>query len=323
MSSPDLSAARVTPTDNANHTPSKDEWWQESVLFMWGDPRSGFGGEIRFGRHPNRGAANVYLFIVIDGRRVVRKLSVDLPPPSIDLLESTLAGVTLHTIEPLSKFEVTVSLVGLKLDMRWESFHAPRTFDMNVGGATLATGHYNSIGRMTGRGVHSGNVFDIDACGFSDHSWGVRRHHVPASRFVVAVFDPEFYILAMPILTDSGAHMLGYVRDLGRFDRLVGPVDMGFSFRDDWFTPSACDATLTTEEGRMFRLRGRSVGDSSTQPMGHGKLVTHAIGAFECRGQSGKGIIESSLPRRMPAAQVAELGLAPDSWWVNEAPEHG
>lgn len=319
----DLSAARVTSADNANHIPTDDEWWQESVLFMWGDPATGFGGEIRFGRHPNRGVANVYLFIVINGLRIVRKLFADLPPPAENLLDTTLSGVTLRTIDPLSTFEVRVSAEGVDLDMRWESFHAPRTFNMNVGGATLATGHYNSIGRMTGRGSHAGHAFNIDACGFSDHSWGVRRRHVPASRFVVAVFDPEFYILAMPILTDDGPHMLGYVRDEGRFSTLVGPVDMGFSFRDDWFTPSACDATLTTDDARMYRLRGRSVGDSSTQPMGHGKLVTHAIGAFECQGRTGRGIIESSLPRRMSASQISDLGLSPDSWWVNEAPGHG
>lgn len=323
MHDPDACAARVTAADNANHQPTADEWWQESVLFMWGDPASGFGGEIRFGRHPNRNAANVYLFIVIGGRRIVRRLFVDLAPPAGDLLNTTLAGVTLRTIEPLKRFDIRVEAEGVDLDLHWESFHAPRTFNMNVGGATLATGHYNALGRITGRGVHDGKTFEADACGFSDHSWGVRRRHVPASRFVVAVFDPEFYILAMPILTDDGAHMLGYVRDKGRFAALVGPVDMGFSFRDDWFTPAGCDATLTTEEGRVYRLRGRSVGDSSTQPMGHGKLVTHAIGGFECDGREGRGLIESSLPRRMPPSQVIDLGLPLDSWWVNEAPGHG
>ncbi|NWG53013.1 MAG: hypothetical protein HXY28_04785 [Hydrogenophilaceae bacterium] len=308
----------LSASDNRNHQPTNDSWFQESVVFMWGDPDAGMGGELRFGMHPNRGVANIYAFAVVNGRKADRRLLTDLPLPAGDLLDTELAGFAIETIEPLHSQRIRFAGPDLEMDLTWRAFHEPRTMTLAAGGVSLARGHYNGLGRMTGAGRWRGEPFAIDACGFADHSWGVRRQHVPASRFVVAVFDEEFYIMAMPILTDDGPHMLGYVRDGGRFTTLVAPVDMGYSFRDDWFTPAGCDARLTTQEGRVYRLTGRSVGDSSTQPMGHGKLVTHAIGAFECEGRMGRGVIESSLPRKMPPAQIIELGLPLDSWWVNE-----
>ena len=91
----------------------------------------------------------------------------------------------------------------------------PIHMSYDVAGATVAQGHYNTIGRAVGELRCGGRTVEINADGFCDHSWGVRRSHLPGSRWLVAVFDPTFFIMAIPILTDQGRHMVGYVMDGG------------------------------------------------------------------------------------------------------------
>ena len=306
--------------DNDNHEPAPDKWFQESVVFLWGDPARGFGGELRFGIHPNQGTANVYTFAVYKGKMIDRRLITDLPLPEGNLLDATIGEFSVRTVVPLMQHDIKYDMPDFKMEARFTAFHRPVSLNLNIGGTTLAKGHYDALGTLEGHGACRGEEFNIHADGFSDHSWGVRRSHVPASRFIVAVFDPEFYIMAMPLLTNEGPHMLGYIRDGGAHHPLIATSAMGYSFRDDWFTPSGCDAQLYIDTHRGYRLFGRSVGPSSTQPMGHGKLVTHAMAEFECGGRLGRGILESSLPRAMLPAQIKELGVDPASWWLNESP---
>src|SRR5437867_3884013 len=101
------------------------------------------------------------------------------------------------------------------------------------------------------------------------------KNNSRGSRFVVAVFDPEFFLLAMPILGDDDrTTMLGYVANGGKLRRLTNDFEMGYSFRDDWITRHSCDARLFDEDGRGFRLLGQTVGPSSCQPFPQGKFVT-------------------------------------------------
>src|SRR5581483_3885767 len=64
---------RAVEADNGNRPPTADEWWQESVLFNWSDPRKGLAGQYRLNIHPNRGCATLYTWTQCDGRMLDRR----------------------------------------------------------------------------------------------------------------------------------------------------------------------------------------------------------------------------------------------------------
>lgn len=315
-----LSAApfrRAVAEDNGNHPPSADEWWQESVLFNWADPRRGLAGQYRFNIHPNHAAATLYTWTQLDGRMLDRRMVTDLPLPDADLTSTTLGGVSIETVTPLDNYRLTLTRPDLQLDVTWTAFMPPIHLDYNIAGATVAQGHYQTLGRARGVLRHDDRCVEFDADGFMDHSWGVRRQHLPGSRWLVAVFDPTFYLMAIPILTDQGKHMVGYVMDQGVLGALSSDFDINMTFRDDWISPAGCDASLFDHNGRGYRLTARTIGASSIQPFGHGKLVVHAPAIYECGGRIGRGVLESSSPRTIMPSEIAALGLDPASWWLN------
>lgn len=305
--------------DNGNHSPIDDKWWQESALFTFANARDRLGCWIRFGTHANQGVANLYSWTMLGDEMINRRMVIDQPlPPAV--LDGSIAGARVKTLEPLMRYAITLETDDLHMRLEWRNFRHPLSMSYNVGGATIAKGHYNAMGRATGTGIWRGREFPIDCVGFSDHSWGVRRQHLPASRSLFCVFDEDFYITAIPVSTGTARSMVGYVFKDGVLGRLGSECRMGYGFRDDWVTPAGCEAELFDDKGRTFRVSGRTLGPSSTWPMGHGKFVTHATAAFECDGREGSGILESSQFKGVPPSAAA-LGLDPDSWWLNDERE--
>ena len=306
--------------DNANHSPTSDDpWWQESALFGWGDPRRGHGGFLRWAIHPNQGVSNLYAWIAWRGRTVYRRQLTDQPLPAAELLNCTIGDCSVRTLKPLMAYDLALSAGKLAVRLRWQNFHWPLAMRLNVGSATLAAGHYNMLGDAIGQVSVDGQEFAVHGSGFSDHSWGVRRRHLPASRSYFCIFDPEFYLMALPVLTDEGErHLLGYVRCDGQLGRLGSDSTFGYAMRDDWITVAGCDSFFRDDLERGFHITGRTLSESSTWAMGHGKLVHHAVAEFECGGRLGRGILEVAHPRKMRPDQVAESGLDPAGWWLNE-----
>jgi hypothetical protein len=268
--------------------------------------------------HPNQGVSNLYTWTVLGDEMVDRRMAIDQPLPAGDIVEAKIAGATITTLEPLMSYAITVETEDLQFEVTWRNFRHPVSTSYNVGGASVAKGHYNALGTAIGRGVYRGREFEINAAGFNDHSWGVRRKHLPASRSLFAVFGEDLAVMAIPVSTGAARTMVGYAYRDGVLGRLMTESEMGYSFRDDWITPSGCEARLIDDKGREFRLSGTTFGPSSTWPMGHGKLVTHASASFVCDGRRGSGVLESSQFKGLPPS-VAALGLPPDSWWLHDA----
>ena len=316
-----LASAELGPPpsviENLNHPPADgSKWWQESAVFTYGDADKGFGGEIRFGMHANQSVSNLYTWHVIDGEMSDRRIVVDQPVNFEHILESNIAGASVRTTKPLSQYALALEHGDLMLEATWRNFHHPLTMGYNVGGATIAKGHYNAMGRLTGVGRYRGKEFNINAVGFSDHSWGERRTHLPASRSLFCVFDDDFYLMAIPICSGTTRNMVGYLYRDGLLGMLQTDCEMGYKFRDDWLTPAGCDARLVDEHGRVILLKGWTIGPSSSQSMGHGKYVTHCVAGFGCEGRRGSGILESSQFKGMPPS-IRALDIDHESWWFD------
>ncbi|MBA2933782.1 hypothetical protein HZF05_06675 [Sphingomonas sp. CGMCC 1.13654] len=303
-------------SDNANHPPVADTWWQESALFTFADAEVGFGCWLRFGAHYNRGAANLYTWTTLGDDVLDRRMLIDQPLPPGDMTECAIGGASVATIEPLMRYALALDIEDCVLRLEWRNFRHPLTMSFNAGGATLAKGHYNAMGEATGTLRWKGREIAIRAGGFSDHSWGVRRQHLPASRSFFCVFGDDFYAMAIPISTGSTRAVVGYVFADGKLGRLESESALGYHFREDWVSPAGCDARLVDEHGRVFAITGETFGPSSTWPMGHGKFVTHAPARFQCDGRDGQGILESAQFAAIPPAAIS-LGLPHDSWWLS------
>ena len=270
--------------------------------------------------HPNQGVANLYAWIVWEGRMIYRRLIIDQPLPKGDLTNGAIGPAAMRTIKPLMEFDVSLEVEGMSLKFRWTNFHWPKALSLNVGGASLAAGHYDMMGSLTGRLTVGGETFEVGGSGFMDHSWGVRRKHLPSSRSYFCVFDSEFYLMAIPVLSEAGERrVLGYVQADGKLGRLGTDSRLGYSIRDDWVTVAGCDSYFYDEFDRGFHITGHTIGPSSTQTMGHGKLVHHAVAEFECGGRMGRGILETAHPKVMHPDRIAELGVPSDSWWLTES----
>jgi hypothetical protein len=163
--------------------------------------------------------------------------------------------------------------------------------------------------------MYKGVEFSINGDGFMDHSWGARKTHVPGSRWILAIVDPECFFMALPLLTDVGRFMAGYVAFDGKLRMLTNDFDINMTMRDDWFTPAACDARFFDEDGRGFRLSGRSLGPSSSQPFLGGKAYTHALAEFEFGGRIGRGFLESSAPENLLPSMNKAYQLDPAGIW--------
>lgn len=301
---------------HGNHTPDADEWFQESALFNFCDPRRGVGGEYRIGVHPNHGTGHLYTWTQLGGRMVDKRFVEDLDVPAGDVNNGELSGLTITTEIPFERYRLHLRRDGLEVDLVWQAFHPAIVLSFNVAGATVANGHYNCLGRATGRITEHGQSTEVEGDGFMDHSWGTRHKHLPGSRWIISVFDPETFVMALPLLAESGKAMAGYLAHDGKLTKLSHDFDVNMTMRDDWITPAACDARIFDEFGRGYAVRGTTTGPSSIHPFTGGKMYCHALAEFELGGRVGRGLLESSAPSAMYSSLLTEYGLRPDGIWA-------
>lgn len=311
-------AARIE--DHDNHEPTDAEWFQESSLFTVCDPGAGVLGYYRIGIHPNLGRANAYGFTSAESLGVVdRYFGADRPIPEAPVNDCSVGAVRFEVIEPMAAYRVRVDGEAHRLDVEWRPFFWPVSAHSGVGGLSFASGHYNAIGRAVGTVENDEGAVAIDAFGYMDHSWGERRSHFPASKWIFACVDDGTFVQAFPVLGADGRSrtIIGYAARDGLLRKLVGDYSTGYSIRDDWLTPSGCDAELRDEDGRGFRLTGRTQGPAGIYPFLHGKFCVHALADLTLDGRPAKGLLENSPPRVMPAHAVDTYGLDLSGIWLN------
>jgi len=309
-------APGLTIEDDGNHRPGPEPKWQESSLVSYCDPARGLAGFQRIGIHPNRNEASLYSWLQIDGKMVSQAKRTALPLPAGPVTGTTLDGVTFETPDPLQTCRIRVDRDGVQADMLFESFTGPVQMNMDVGGATVGKGHYDSIGRVTGTFTQDGKARDFDGVGFLDHSWGARDGgSILGHRWIMAALDAGNHINTFPTIGPRGRSMLGYVMLDGELS-FTADVQSELSVADDHLQLKAVRATITDTLGRTVEVTGRVVGEYSVQPYGQGYFVAHMPVMYECRGRAWPGMIEWSPMRFVPPWHRERLGLARDDEWL-------
>ena len=318
----DISSA-FTPAqmeDHGNHEFTGSEWWQESALFAISDPAAGFIGYYRIGRHPYLKASNAYYWTSATGAGVNdRQFQWGQPTSNEDVNDTKVADLRFETLAPMESYRILIERSDYTLDVVFKPFFHPQMVHVAIGGASIAKGHFEGIGRAVGTLKTNGETTAIDAYGFMDRSWGERKSHIPASKWVFAVFDPQNFVHAFPVMSPAGTnHLIGYVCVDGKLRQLTDDFETGFQIREDWLTPAACDFRVNDEDGRKFRFVGKSFGPESIYPFLHGKFCVHAAATFEFEGRKGegKGWLENSPPRALLPGYVDHYKLKDLGMWM-------
>lgn len=302
--------------DDGNHSPGPEPNWQESSFVAYCDPARGLAGLQRIGIHPNRNEANIYSWLQIDGKIVSQDKRTSLPLPQGSVTNTSIEGITFATVEPLQSCRVQVDRDGVQADVLFESFTGPVQMNMDVSGSTIGSGHYDSIGRVTGTFSSDGRTHDFDGVGFLDHSWGARDGgSILAHRWIMAAMDAENHINTFPTIGPKGRSMLGYVVLDGELS-FTSDVQSELTVGDDHLQLKAVRAVITDQLGRTVEVNGGVTGEYCIQPYGQGYFVAHMPVMYECRGRCWPGMIEWAPVRTVPPWHREKLGLDRDNEWL-------
>ncbi len=309
-------ASTLTRSDNENHAPGPQPKWQESTLVALVDPQRGLAAFHRIGIHPNRKEASLYSWTQVEGKIVSRAKRTGLPIPTGPLTGASLEGVTFQTPNPLRSCRIQVDRDGIRTDLLFESFTGPVQMNMDVAGATIGAGHYDSLGRVTGSIEANSVSHPFDGVGFLDHSWGARDGgSILAHRWIMAVLDAANHVNTFPTWGPKGRVMLGYMVLDGVFS-YVADVRSELYVADDHLSINGIRANITDKLGRTLAIEGRQAGEYSVQPYGQGYFCAHKPMIYECQGRVWRGMVEWSSMRFIPPWHRELLGLAKDNEWL-------
>ena len=178
------------------------------------------------------------------------------PTGRLDFRDFRLPNSLRHqVIEPMQRYRLSYSQLGLELDLEWSAFMAPH--ELGHGTASAPT-HFDQPGRMHGSVALNGERFDVDCYSLRDRTWGPHR---PGARrsgdYLWAIASPQSHWHAITVAgREPGvdAVMGGYlVRDgvlgeLVRGKRRVLQRDRG--------APARVELDAEDDHGRTLHAEG-------------------------------------------------------------------
>jgi hypothetical protein len=293
MANKDLEIRELTPDEWGPHQPpDDDERWQESWGSSWHDPIRRAGGINHISIWRNRGVADVWSWVALDGKVVGKYQSLNLPVPEQDFPNWSAGGQNITT-EDGRHCRMYNTYENAQTDVRFSAFTDPLAFPVDAEGNTWGASHYEAIGRVDGTVTVGGEATTVSGFGWQDHSWGPRRWADTMShRWIMAGFGPDLFVTALQIVTESSPTPIpiGVVYDHGTLHRVQSGT-FGTRMHDDGHSPAGCDAYLWTEAGNGYHITGE-VHTSSPSSHIEGFWFTDGLCTYECGGRLGAGILE-------------------------------
>ena len=161
------------------HEPNRDEWWQESVVLGWADPKLEMGGLIRLGHQPNRKLAKCCFGIVSRNGPGYTRSAQDLPWRPADRLRDGFAVDNFVSATFDGRSHRWVARDELcEMDLRVTDVHHAYDF-LTLTPRTETTQTWFS-NHLQGGGLFEGWVrlgdrrFELSGSTYRDHSWGTR-----------------------------------------------------------------------------------------------------------------------------------------------------
>lgn len=287
----------ITEKDSAYHAHEPAEWrWTETTPLIFSVPEANILGNLYVASRPNLGVA---LSSIAIGQGICRQsweidfsdAQMHLPAPA-DFTDYTLDnGLSVKVINPPRDYHFRYAYKGgdeCALDLTFRGLHRPFDCDdpaenvllQRVGGqaydsrlgdqwgnkstdSTFPSGHFNTIGHVTGSLTLRGKTYNVDCYDCMDHSWS-RRTEVSrrAVAYLSACFADGYGLhMAVPIRLVGGATVyddlrFGFVLEDGETYPLVSAKVGGATLE---MLPTSCWVEATDVRGKVHRLTGAAI----------------------------------------------------------------
>jgi hypothetical protein len=284
----------IDVADDARHEPpaDADERWQESWFLSWYDPRRRAAGFHHIGLVPGRATADLWHWVAVDGRVAARFQDLRLLMPSGDLPDMQVGPIRVMTKVPLRSYSLVTAHDGFRSEVLYEAFTEPFAFSMDIAGADLGKGHYETLGRVRGSIETVDGTVDVGGLAFQDHSWGPRDYGaLKAHRWACVNFGEDLFASIFSFSSDQGTREFGYVYDGGAFHGIVA-ADFDARVANDGHSPRGCDVRVWTADDRGYRFICSDIEVTSPTTHDDGYFVSDGFGVFECGGRLGTGLLE-------------------------------
>jgi hypothetical protein len=295
-------------TDVIHEFGSQDDW-NESFYFNFYDRGQDICGFMRIGLRPNKKEKAVFCYLLLpDGSVVGTKENVLMENNDLEG-----KGLKLTRIEdekrwrldfegelPVQTKEGVMQKVAFSLD--FAALNPIYDYKDSVSGekektaaAPVASEHLEQFGKITGKLTVDTNVYDINALGERDHSWGIRDWGAPSRwLWVTAQFDEGFAFNLTKLFIDRQEVDAGFIFIDGKNIPIIRADVVVEENRDR--TPNTVYMALHDKEGDVHGVKA-VIRHKVTLPMAvrDGRVLTEmheTLSKFAIDDDVGFGIVE-------------------------------
>ena len=309
----------LTPQDDLIHSTGSEENWRESYSFDFFDPTSRLSGFGLLGVNPNAQAGDCVFALWRDDVLLVKTAKWDYSVPrEIAEERQHFGSLGFHLVAPFKTWEMTYDDGYCRLDLTFESIHAPYSWAQSGQTSALPSSHhYQQQGRYRGVVRVGKDSFPVQGLGARDHGWGpdlrgsVRRW-VSAS----AQFSERLAFQTLHVTLADGRNLLfGYVFRGAKNDLVLrSRVSSSYELRHG--APSGCKLELGTAGGERLSGVARVLNALNTSFQERSQAGFHfsCASEFQMEHQTGFGRLNAywcGAKQRPDDWLIEPAGLAP------------
>lgn len=290
------------------HEFGSQEEWNESFYFNFYDRGQDICGFMRIGLKPNKKQKDVFCFLMLpDGNVIGVKDSVAMEDNELEA-----KGLKLVMVEDEKKWHLEFS--GELPKLHKDSEKEPVTFSLDfdtlnnaydyresVSGdkekiaQAVASEHVEQFGKVLGKLNIGTRVYDINAMGERDHSWGVRDWNAPRMWvWITCQFDEGYAFNLTKLFMDKGEVDAGFIHIDGKNVPIMRADIVTEYNRDN--SPNTVYMALHDKEGDVHGVKA-VVKHKTVMPFASrdGKVISHmheCLAKFTLDDDVGYGIVE-------------------------------
>jgi len=290
------------------HEPNDQKEWNESFYFNLYDKGNDIYAFMRIGLKPNKKEISMFCFIsapdVVAGKRGQGRIyHKDLE----------IQGLKYEKIEPEKKWRLMFDgdmkvvvcnapeYIEVKFDLEFNALEKVFNYRECVSGfeeeisQSVASEHLEQFGRITGTLEVLGRVYQIDALGERDHSWGVRDWNAPKNWiWLTGQFSEDMTFNLTKLTVEQGEVDAGFFYQDGRYDPLVkSKVDTVFGSDG---VPTSFELELIDKEGVKRAISAKVLKNITLHFLSDDKrslsIMYETLAEYSYDGKKGYGIAE-------------------------------
>ena len=309
----------LTPQDDFIHMTGSEESWRESYSFDFFDVGTRLSGFGHFGVNPNAQAGDCVFALWRDDLLLVKSARWDYHVPREIAEERQQFGpLVFRPVAPFKSWEISYDDGYCRLDLAFDSIHAPYCWTQPGAGAEpTPSHHYQQQGRYRGVVRVGKDSIPVQGLGAREHGWGADgraglRRWISAS----AQLSEKLAFQTLQISLADGRELLfGYVFRGARNDPVArSRISASYAMRQG--APSGCNLELGTAGGERLSavVRVLNAFNTSYQERGQAGFRFSCAAEFQMENHTGFGRLNAywcGLKERPEEWLVEPAGVSP------------